>query len=71
MAKSPKLYGIYDKETNLVFCGSDEECMEFLEIGKNAFYVSISAMKKYPNRYSKKGYRIEIIGKLKDFEVEE
>lgn len=44
MAKSPKLYGIYDKETNLVFCGSDEECMEFLEIGKNAFYVSISAI---------------------------
>ena len=45
--------------------------LEFLEVGRNSFYVSLSAMKRYPNRYSKKGYRIEIVGKLKDFEVEE
>ena len=64
-----KLYGIYDRETNLIFCGNLYECSEFLGITTKSF-LSMVTRHKGNHKLSNAGYHAESIGKLDDFKIE-
>ena len=69
MRYKPKLYGIYDIETNLIFCGNLDECSKFLNVDKISFHRMIKWCKD-TTHYTRQNYRVEVIGELSDFKIE-
>lgn len=57
-ADSVMLYALYNKEEDIVICGSIDECIDFVGTSKETFYHALSR-----NSYLASKYKIHKIGR--------